>query len=75
MKLQLLINNVFIIFDNCAFKIQNSKKTRILDGVIGGFMGFMVSLPWIKLRIRVRVETSSSGMWGITDMTNSDEDW
>ena len=29
MKLQLLINNVFIIFDNCAFKIQNSKKTRI----------------------------------------------
>ena len=34
MKLQLLINNVFIIFDNCAFKIQNSKKTRILDGVL-----------------------------------------
>ena len=33
MKLQLLINNVFIIFDNCAFKIQISKKTRILDGV------------------------------------------
>ena len=29
MKLQLLINNVFIIFDNCAFKIQNSKKPRI----------------------------------------------
>ena len=28
MKLQLLINNVFIIFDNCAFKIQNSKKPR-----------------------------------------------
>ena len=28
MKLQLLTNNVFIIFDNCAFKIQNSKKTR-----------------------------------------------
>ena len=33
-KLQLEVNNVFIIFDNCAFKIQNSKKTRILDGVI-----------------------------------------
>ena len=28
MKLQLLTNNVFIIFDNCAFKIQNSKKPR-----------------------------------------------
>ena len=26
MKLQLLTNNVFIIFDNCAFKIQNSKN-------------------------------------------------
>ena len=34
MKLQLLTNNVFIIFDNCAFKIQNSKKTSFLDGVI-----------------------------------------
>ena len=34
MKLQLLINNVFIIFDNCAFKIQNSKKNSYLDGVI-----------------------------------------
>ena len=29
MKLQLLINNIFIIFDNCAFKIQNSKKKLI----------------------------------------------
>ena len=29
MKLQLLINNVFIIFDNCAFKIQNSKKKLV----------------------------------------------
>ena len=28
MKLQLLTNNVFIIFDNCVFKIKNSKKTR-----------------------------------------------
>ena len=33
-KLQLEVNNVFIIFDNCAFKCQNSRKTRILDSVI-----------------------------------------
>ena len=34
MKLKLL-NNAFIIFDNCAFKIQNSKKKpRILDSVL-----------------------------------------
>ena len=34
MKLQLQVNNVFIIFDNCAFKCQNSKKPRLLDAVI-----------------------------------------
>ena len=34
MKLQLLINNVFIIFDNCAFKCQNSEKPRLVDTVI-----------------------------------------
>ena len=33
-KLQLEVNNVFIIFDNCAFKCQNSRKTRILDSVL-----------------------------------------
>jgi hypothetical protein len=30
-KLQVEVNNVLIIFDNCAFKCQNSRKTRILD--------------------------------------------
>ena len=33
MKLHLLINNVVIIFDNCAFKCQNSKK-KLVDTVI-----------------------------------------
>ena len=38
MKLQLLINNVFIIFDNCAFKIQNSKKPRFWTVSYGQFL-------------------------------------
>ena len=33
-KLQLEVNNVSIIFDNCAIKCQNSAKTRLLDAVI-----------------------------------------
>ena len=35
----------------------------------------MPTLPWIKSRMRARVsETSSSGMSGITEMTDSDDD-
>ena len=49
MKLQLLINNIFIIFDNCAFKIQNSKKTRI----------WTVSYAEVLNRIRVGKHTQS----------------
>ena len=33
-KLQLEVNNVDIIFDNCAIKCQNSVKTRLLDTVL-----------------------------------------
>ena len=33
-KLQLEVNNVSIIFDNCAIKCQNSAKTRLLDAVL-----------------------------------------
>ena len=33
-KLQLDVNNVSIIFYNCAIKCQNSIKTRLLDTVI-----------------------------------------
>ena len=33
-KLQLEVNNVDIIFDNCAIKCQNSAKTHLLDAVI-----------------------------------------
>ena len=36
-KLQLELNNVSIIFDNCAIKCQNSIKTRLLDTVITTF--------------------------------------
>ena len=38
-KLQLLTNNVFIIFDNCAFKIQNSKKPRFwtVSYIVSGY--------------------------------------
>ena len=34
-KLQLEVNNVSIIFDNCAFKCQNSEKPRLMDTVLG----------------------------------------
>ena len=42
MKLQLEVNNVFIIFDNCAFKCQNSEKPRLMDTVIIGLLRLWV---------------------------------